>query len=84
MIIKVKSRDNGSAEFDFNEHNGPVLRIDLSVTNLLASSSGDGTIKVWNLDERKCVKTITGFEKIRSYQATHSYGEYRIFDANKH
>lgn len=76
MIIKVKSRDNGSEEFEFNEHNGPVLRIDLSSNNLLASSSGDGTIKIWNLDGRKCVKTLTGFDKMRSYQDTYAHCKY--------
>lgn len=74
MTIKVKAKDNSTEEFAFIEHTGPVLRIDLSTTNLLASSSGDGSMKIWNLDEHKCVKTISGFDKIKSYQMTFTYG----------
>lgn len=74
MTIKVTPRDNTAGTFEFTEHTGPVLRIDLSVNGLLASSSGDGTIKIWNLDERKCIKTISGFDKIKSYQVTQVFG----------
>lgn len=74
MTIKIKAKENSTEEFDFTEHTGPVLRIDLSSTNLLASSSGDGSIKIWNLDERKCIKTISGLDKIKSYQMTFTYG----------
>lgn len=74
MIIKVVSRDKGSEFFELSEHEGPVLRIDLSSDGLLASSSGDGTIKIWNLEEKKVVKTFTGFDKIKSYQATNCFG----------
>lgn len=75
MTIKVKPRDNGAEYFEFAEHEGPVLRIDLSRNGLLASSSGDGTIKIWNLDERKVVKTLTGFDKVKSYETTEVFGE---------
>lgn len=74
MTIKVKPRDESSEPFELNEHSGPVLRIDLNKNGLLASSSGDGTIKIWNLDEKKCIKTISGFDKIKSYQITQSFG----------
>lgn len=74
MTIKVKPRDTTVEPFELTEHTGPVLRIDLSANGLLASSSGDGTIKIWNLDEKKCIKTISGFDKIKSYQITQVYG----------
>lgn len=77
MTIKVTPRDKSIEAFDFSEHTGPVLRIDLSVNDLLASSSGDGTIKIWNLEEKKCIKTISGFDKIKSYQVTHVFGAYQ-------
>lgn len=79
MTIKVNPRDNPADSFELAEHTGPVLRIDLSATGLLASSSGDGTIKIWNLDEKKCIKTITGFEKIKSYQVSHTFGKSHSF-----
>lgn len=75
MIIKVTPRDSPEQTFDLTEHTGPVLRIDLSVNGLLASSSGDGTMKIWDLAEKKCIKTLSGFSKIKSYQETEVYGE---------
>lgn len=74
MTIKVTPKDKSIEPFELNEHSGPVLRIDLSANGLLASSSGDGTIKIWNLDEQKCIKTIAGFDKIKSYQETEVFG----------
>lgn len=75
MTIKVVPRDKSAEFFELIEHEGPVLRIDLSVQGLLASASGDGTIKIWNLEERKVIKTITGLDKIKSYQMTNQYGK---------
>lgn len=76
MTIKVTPRDDPTQTFELTEHTGPVLRIDLSVNGLLASSSGDGTIKIWDLKEKKCIKTLSGFSKIKSYQETDVYGEF--------
>lgn len=69
-------RNTSIEPFELNEHTGPVLRIDLNSNDLLASSSGDGTIKIWNLEEKQCIKTIPGFDKIKSYQITQVYGMY--------
>lgn len=74
MTIKITPRDTSIEAFELTEHTGPVLRIDLSSNGLLASSAGDGTIKIWNLGEKKCIKTIDGFDKIKSYQITQVYG----------
>lgn len=74
MTIKVIPIDKSTDFFEFTEHEGPVLRIDLSVNDLLASSAGDGTIKIWNLNDKSCLKTISGFDKIKSYQATNVFG----------
>lgn len=76
MTIKVVPKDKSSEFFELTEHEGPVLRIDVSVDGLLASSSGDGTLKVWSLDDRKVVKTISGFNKIKSYQDSDRFGEF--------
>lgn len=74
MTIKVTPRDKPDESFELSDHLGPVLRMDLSSNGLLASSSGDGTIKIWNLEEKTCIKTITGFDKIKSYQVTQTFG----------
>lgn len=79
MTIKVVPKDKSSEPFELSDHDGPVLRIDLSVNGLLASSSGDGTMKIWNLNERKVIKTFTGFSKIKSYNITNQYGKDDIF-----
>lgn len=83
MTIKVKDTSISSEEFEFTEHTGPVLRIALNLANLLASSSGDGTIKIWNLEERKCIKTIGGLDIIKSYQMSFAYGN-QITRNSKH
>lgn len=77
MTIKVIQRnaEPGTESLEFTEHTGPVLRIDLSKNNLLASTSGDGSIKVWDLNEKKCIKTLSGLDKIKSYQETHVFGK---------
>lgn len=74
MTIKVQPRDRSINFFEFGGHEGPVLRIDLSCNDLLASSSGDGTIKIWNLAERKVVRTLIGFEKVKSYEDLKVFG----------
>lgn len=50
-------------------HEGPILCIDLSVKDQLASSSGDGTIRVWNLGDSKVIKTIEGLERVNEFQS---------------
>lgn len=79
MTIKVNPRDKSIEPFELNEHDGPVLRLDLSVNGLLASSSGDGTLKIWNLDERKVIKTFTDLPKINSHLLTNQYGKLQRF-----
>lgn len=74
MLIKVVPKDKSSEFFELTGHEGPVFRIDLSTNGLLASSSGDGTLKIWDLDERKVVKTFSDLEKAKSYQATNIFG----------
>lgn len=67
-------KDKSSEYFELAGHGGPVFRIDLNTSGLLASSSGDGTLKIWDLDERKEIKTFNDFDKVKSYQATNVFG----------
>ena len=51
-------------------HAGPVLHIDLSSKNQLASSSGDGTIRVWNLDApTSAIKIFEGFKLVNEFES---------------
>lgn len=78
-IIKVVPVDKSDEFFELLGHDGPILKIDTSPKGLLASSSGDGTIKIWDLKERKEIKTIKGFEQATSFYNAKSFGNYMIF-----
>lgn len=65
--IKVQLKDKSEEYFELKGHQGPILHVDLSSKNLLASSSGDGTIKIWNLETKTVVKTFDGFNKINTF-----------------
>lgn len=75
--IKVQLRDKSQDHFELTgQHTGPILSIDLSPKNLLVSSSGDGTVKVWNLEKREVVKTFDGFPKVNSFQEAKYFCEF--------
>jgi chromosome transmission fidelity protein 4 len=70
MMIKVVRLDKSEESFELVGHEGPVLQIDLGEnmsSKYLASSSGDGTIKIWDLTEKKAFKTIDGLPKVNSF-----------------
>lgn len=66
-MIKVLKRDT-QKEFLLQGHEGPVLSLDISCNDQLASVAGDGTLKVWALDTMKEIKTITGLPKVKSFE----------------
>lgn len=72
--IKIVERGEGGSAFDLSGHEGPILSIDISNRHILASSAGDGTIRIWNLKEKKEIKCFEGFEKIKTFNAAKSYG----------
>lgn len=57
------------------EYEGPILHIDLSVKDQLASSSGDGSIRIWKLDDNpKVVKVFKGASvQVNEFAATKIY-----------
>lgn len=76
MYIKVTRRDNNEAVFELTGHEGPVLSLDTCVAkNLLASASGDGTLRIWNLVEKQEIKCISGFEKVKSFYAAKTFSK---------
>lgn len=48
----------------FEEHDGPVRAVDFHNTQPLFVSGGDDyKIKVWSLQTRRCLFTLTGMQK---------------------
>ncbi|XP_055354576.1 WD repeat and HMG-box DNA-binding protein 1-like [Paramacrobiotus metropolitanus] len=60
----------------FVGHAAPILSVALDpVGKYLASSSGDGTVKMWNISDNACVKTLDNFiPKINDYAAARQLG----------
>lgn len=55
-------------------HEGAILHIDISSKNLLASSSADGTIKVWQFDKpMQPIKTFDGFARFNEFSAAKTF-----------
>lgn len=71
----MTQRDKSDGEFALEGHSGPVLAIDLSVKDLLASVAGDGCLKIWNLSERKEIKSISGLAKLKTFEDAKCFGE---------
>lgn len=67
FTIKVQKRDKSEEYFELKGHEGPVLHIDLSPNDQLASSSGDGTIRIWDLKKCQMLKKFEGFNRINSF-----------------
>jgi WD40 repeat protein len=67
MKISVVRVDKSEETFELLGHEGPVLNIDINSTHFLASSSGDGTIKIWDLIQKTVIKTIDGLPKVNSF-----------------
>ncbi|CRK92164.1 CLUMA_CG005767, isoform A [Clunio marinus] len=68
--IKAQKRGTTDELIELKGHYGTILQMDISSTNLLASSSGDGTIIIWNLEESGAiVKKFEGFEIIKEFSS---------------
>lgn len=74
--IKVLKSDDYKSELHLQGHSGPVLGIDIcNKGDLLASISGDGHLKIWNLDQNGVeVKNVSGLPKINSFENAEHFG----------
>lgn len=78
-VIKIVDIAKEREPFELTAHEGPILSVDTHAGNeWLASSGGDGTIRVWDLKTRKELKCIRGLEKTKSIYATKSYRKHQI------
>lgn len=67
--IRVAHINKSEDAFELLGHNGPILSIDISIQNYLASSSGDGTIKIWDLKTKLQIHSFTGLETTKSFSS---------------
>lgn len=69
--MKIKKREETDEYIELKGHEGPILQMDVSSNDLLASSSGDGTIRIWKFIENapKVIKTIEGLQKVNEFSA---------------
>lgn len=70
MEAKICSLEGGAPLFTITEHKGPVLSISICPRMKYASTaSGDGSMRIWDIDIQKVVKEITCVPKINTFFA---------------
>ncbi|CAG9804650.1 unnamed protein product [Chironomus riparius] len=71
--IKARKFSDPDTTIELKGHTGPIFQIAINDKNHIASSSGDGTIKVWNLETQQVVKTYDGFEKFDKFNKSKNF-----------
>ena len=76
--------DNYDCVKTLKEHSKSVNSIKLIEENLLVSCSDDHTLKIWDLDEGKCIRTLEGglFYFIYKTQMQHIHFILFLFELN--
>lgn len=70
MEAKICSPEGGAPLFVMQEHKGPVLSIAICPQMKFAcTASGDGTLRIWDVDMQKVVKEISCVPKINTFYA---------------
>ncbi|KAJ8681513.1 hypothetical protein QAD02_017305 [Eretmocerus hayati] len=70
QVSNIKTKDN----FELNGHDAPILGLSLDPKEeFIASSSGDGTIKVWSIKDRRSVHTWNVVPKCNSFFTAKAY-----------
>lgn len=70
MEAKICSLEGGAPLFVMSEHKGPVLSIAICPHMKYAcTASGDGAMRVWDIDTQKVVKEVTCVPKINTFFA---------------
>lgn len=92
-MIKVQKLDKSEEVIELKGvFEGPILHIDLDCYNNLAASSGDGTIRIWNLERNEVVKKFDGLAKFVKFSEAQNYctpafektGKYLAFPQGSH
>lgn len=70
MEAKICSLEGGAPLSVMSEHKGPVLSIAICPHMKYAcTASGDGAMRVWDIDTQKVVKEVTCVPKINTFFA---------------
>lgn len=70
MEAKICSLEGGAPLFVMSEHKGPVLSIAICPHMKYAcTASGDGAMRVWDIDTQKVVKEVMCVPKINTFFA---------------
>lgn len=83
MEAKICSPEGGAPLFIIQDHKGPVLSIALCPQMKYASTaSGDGSLRIWDIDTQKILKEISCVPKINTFYAAKVLCKYFIFIRN--
>ncbi|KAJ2948141.1 hypothetical protein O0L34_g9942 [Tuta absoluta] len=70
MEARICSLEGGAPLFVMSEHKGPVLSIAICPRmKFAATASGDGVLRIWDIDTQKVVKEVTCVPKINTFYA---------------
>ncbi|XP_026497855.2 WD repeat and HMG-box DNA-binding protein 1 [Vanessa tameamea] len=93
MEAKICSLEGGAPIFVMSEHKGPVLSMAICPHMKYAcTASGDGTLRVWDIDTQKIVKEISCVPKINTFYSAKvlcrmdfepSEGKYLAYPSNR-
>lgn len=70
MEAKVCSPEGGAPLFVMSEHKGPVLSMTICPQmKFAATASGDGVMRIWDIDTQKVIKEFACVPKINTFYA---------------
>ncbi|KAI5644928.1 minichromosome loss protein, mcl1, middle region domain-containing protein [Phthorimaea operculella] len=70
MEARICSLEGGAPLFVMSDHKGPVLSIAICPRmKFAATASGDGVLRIWDIDTQKVVKEVTCVPKINTFYA---------------
>lgn len=84
-MVYVWDVSSGKLKFSMKGHTKQVVDLQFSPANgnLLASSSDDGTVRLWNIEQNKTIKILSGFQgKIKKLTFSSDGSTFEVFTDN--
>lgn len=79
MEAKICNLDGGAPLFVMSEHKGPVLSVAICPhMKYSATASGDGVLRIWDIDTQKVVKEVACVPKINTFFAAKTLCKFLI------